>query len=372
MPYFPGLGNSGGAAKPPNALGIAGLAAGPGAPSTMGPRVDPSIWGTGAQFNNPMTGAPMDGMDPATGYAMGDGTQPASTPAAPALPSWMTLDANGVPQDQALARSYGWTPTPGMVPAATEPAMDAPRYGPVGMQAPGMNLPEGMGGRMMFSSAPGAGGTSRFLKDIYDPSMGKDQADAAYKQATEYFDTDFGREDSALETKLANQGFAVGSEGYNNELERLRRSHSMARSNAALGAVGVGNQHALGIAGLALGARGQDTSETTARYVSDATGASAAAGRDASMSNAELQAQVAMRGLGLSENSQSFQQLMALISGARGGVPNMNFGNPAPLDVSGAYGINQSAANANGAARAANNAGLYNLGATLVGSYFGR
>lgn len=339
-------------------LGLANLADPTGANLTTQPYVMNGVGPTGLPLDPASSGY----NDPTAGYAMG--TTPAASTAAPMAPiynPWATVYGQGAIDSMAA-------------PATGQPA-------PETSAAPD---PEEMNYRMLSAgglehlpTAPGTPGAPRSiaqsrLDDVYDPSSGRDMADAAYKQATEYFAPDFARDRSAAETRLANQGFAIGSEGYNSELDRMERQQELARTNAALGAVGVGNQQALGLAGLALGARGQDTSAAVAQTQAGAAGASAAAARDASMANAELQAQIAMRQLGISESGQNFQQLMQLIAGARGGVPNLSFGSPVPLDVTGAYGINQSAANANALSRGSQNAGLFNLGATLLGSYFGQ
>jgi hypothetical protein len=253
-------------------------------------------------------------------------------------------------------------PAPGEAPLPAGPPMDPTM--PAAGAVPGAPA-------MAPAGTPGAP-LSPYLSGIWDPSLGTAMGDAAYKQATQYFDSDFAREDDRLRTQLANQGFAVGSEGYNNEVGNMRRTHDSARTNAAFQAQQAGFAQALGLGNLALGARGQDTAETASRYGADASAGASHYASDAGLSSAELSAQVAMRRLGLDENNSNFSQLMQLIAGARGGVPNLGFGGPTPLDVTGAYGINQSGQNANTAYNAAQNSGLYNLGATLLGSYFGR
>lgn len=146
-------------------------------------------------------------------------------------------------------------------------------------------------------------------------------SDAAYRRSTQFMDEDFAREDDALESRLVNQGFARGSEAFNNESSRLSRGHNSARQGAALAAQEAGHRQALGIANLGLGRYGIDTSRRT------------------TMDTAGLSADLALRRLGLDEDSQGFAQLMALISGARGGVNVPNFGAPNPLDVGSAYNI---------------------------------
>lgn len=67
-------------------------------------------------------------------------------------------------------------------------------------------------------------------------------ADAAYRGATQYMDEDFGRDNAALESKLVNQGFARGTEAFDNEMAKQMRSQNAAKQNAAFMAQGVGHQ----------------------------------------------------------------------------------------------------------------------------------
>lgn len=219
----------------------------------------------------------------------------------------------------------------------------------------------------------------------------KRASDAAYKGATQYFDEDFGRDRASLESKLANQGFAVGSEGYNNELSRMQRGQDAARENAAYMAQGVGHQQAgdllmralaarqssvgernnvadrlynqsMGVAGLKLGRQGQITQ-----------GQAAAGGNAASRYATDASTQLGLRRLGLDQDTMDFGQLMALTQSARGGVNMPNFGAPQPLDVSGAYQIAGANNNAAQNRAAQDRAGLYGLGAGALGalgSYF--
>lgn len=217
--------------------------------------------------------------------------------------------------------------------------------------------------------------------------------DAAYRGATQFMDEDFGRDRNALESQLINQGFAPGSQGFNDQMSRLQRGQDQARTSAALSAVGVGNQEAgnlflralqarqqqvgergneadrefgqsLGIANLGLGARGQDIGLQ-----------SAATGAAASTHAADLANDLGMRRLGLDANNQDFQQMMSLLGGSRGGVNMPNFGNPAPIDVTGAGSLANQSTQIGNQATAARNAGLYGLGAAAIGAlgnYLGR
>jgi hypothetical protein len=224
----------------------------------------------------------------------------------------------------------------------------------------------------------------------------KDASDAAYKGATQYFDEDFARNRAQLETQLTNQGFMRGTEAYDNALSQMERGQNAARENAGFQAQAVGNAQAgdlltraltaraaalgerntaadrayaqsMGVAGLGLTARGQDTS-------ADSSFGASKYASDAATARADDEASIALQRLGLDANSQDFAQMMQLIQASRGGVNMPNFGTPAPLDVASANQI--ASGNANNAANrdAADRAGLYGLGAAALGGlgqYYG-
>lgn len=213
-------------------------------------------------------------------------------------------------------------------------------------------------------------------------------ADAAYKGASQFFDQDFNRERSALETQLSNEGFTRGSEAWNNAVGDMERRHNEARTGAAFTAQGVGHGQAGDLFLRALQARSQmagegdrsadrdlsrygiDRNADLARYGIDRNSDNTRYGidknSDTSRYGTDTAAALALRRLGLDENSQEFGQLMQLISSSRGGVNVPNFGAPAPLDVGGANAIAANNANAN-ANRTAANRGLFaSLGASAL------
>lgn len=65
---------------------------------------------------------------------------------------------------------------------------------------------------------------------------------ALYKNATQYLDPQFAQQDTALESKLANQGITRGSEAYNsamlNQGNAKQQAYDSARNSATSGAVG--------------------------------------------------------------------------------------------------------------------------------------
>lgn len=211
-------------------------------------------------------------------------------------------------------------------------------------------------------------------------------ADAAYKGATQFFDQDFTRDRNALQAQLANQGFAVGSEGYNNELNRMERAQNAARENAAFMAQGVGHSQSgdllmralqsraalmgerEGNANRALGARGQDVGRDTAMAGVAASSAAAANNANNARYGIDTNRDLALRGYGITQDQMDFNQLMQLISGARGGVNMPNFGNPQPLDVTGANSIASGNANAAANRSAYDRGAMAQLGAAAMGS----
>lgn len=240
------------------------------------------------------------------------------------------------------------------------------------------------------------------LPDVNTDFSGQAQtgADAAYKGATQFFDKDFADDRSGLESQLMNQGFMRGTQGFDDAMEKMQRSQNAAYENAGFQAQGVGHAQAgdllqralaarsaalgertdaadrmygqsMGVANLGLGARAQDTASDTAANSAAQAAASTAMTTDAANNRAALDASLGMRNLELNENGQDFNQSLALINAARGGVNMPNFGSPAPLDVPSAYNI--ASGNANSAANRAaqDRAGLYGLGAAALGSYFG-
>ncbi len=322
----------------------------------------------------------------------GDGSDPSAT------------GFGGMPNATTAGGSSGLTRDPGAIPFGGGTAgpiagnTDGTRTTPGGTTIP---PPTGTGGTSPVPGAPGAwnpnvsphatdwSGIAGLQTDFEGAS--RNASDAAYRRATQFFDEDFGRDRAGLESQLANQGFARGSEAFNTELNRMERQQNAARSNAALSAQQIGHQQAndlfgrslaargmlggerersadrrfsqeMGIANLGLGARGQDLN----RYGIDSS-------RQTTMDTAGLGADLRLRELGLAEDGQGFNQLMALLSGARGGVNVPNFGNPNPLDVGGAYGIANQANNSQLNRDAQDRTNLYNLGgAALSGIDWGR
>lgn len=410
-PYMP----VGGTAPPSNNT-MMGAGSG-GAPTDMG-----GMFGSGGgSLGNPPTGgnAPIPMPKPGQAPPMVASTQaysaapaPAENPNSPqalyraALAQAAQETQAGNANQAAFNSGNGGSPPPAAgapAPAAPAAAVNPAARGPV----PGTDPVSGTAGIDIGSQEAWKGGPSvdrtrvgaNGLPEVSTDFSGDAQrgADAAYKGATQFLDKDFGNDTAALESKLVNQGFQPGSQAYDNEMEKLRRSQGATRENAAFAAQGVGfdqsgqmlaralqtraqmrgertddadrtfNQ-SLGVAGLGLNARGQDTALQGAKEGAAASIVNAGTAAGASNYNADVSGGVAMRRLGLDQNNSDVNNLIAMINASRGGVNMPNFGAPAPLDVGGANSIASGNANNAAARTAANNGILAQLGGSLIGS----
>ena len=192
-------------------------------------------------------------------------------------------------------------------------------------------------------------------------------ADAAYRGATQFLDKDFATARSALETQLTNQGLQPGSEAWNNAISMMERNQNATRQNAAFQAQGVGHQQAGDLLMRALQSRGQLFNEGATLRGQDLQRYGIDQSTSLGRYNTDTSAELARRRLGLDSNSQDFNQLIQLIAASRGGVNMPNFGNPAPLDVTGANSIASSNANAQANRDAQNRAILAQLGGSVLG-----
>lgn len=315
------------------------------------------------------------GGKPLTGFKP---VMPASGPMS-GTPPWMAagnfsqINA-GKPNTQSVGSMDGFKPAanPGLAAYANS-GLDAnsPTFAQNAVKPVGMAPLSGIGGAPT-AGAPGNTNMLGFADMSGLPAIDTDftgqaqaGADAAYRGATQFMDEDFTRDTDALESRLINQGFTRGTEAFNNEMGRLTRGQMAARQSAAFQAQGVGHGQAGDLLQRALAARAALGGERER-----------GAERDMSRYGIDTQAELSRRGLGLSEDNMSFQQLLQLIASSRGGVNMPNFGSPAPLDVGGAYGIAGTNAN-NAANRAAyDRNGLYQLGGAALsgidwGSLFG-
>jgi hypothetical protein len=75
------------------------------------------------------------------------------------------------------------------------------------------------------------------LSNPFDYGSVQDVQDAAYKSYTDRLDPQWGQRESALETKLANQGIARGSEAYTNAMRDFNNGRNDAYSQAQVSAI---------------------------------------------------------------------------------------------------------------------------------------
>jgi hypothetical protein len=240
-------------------------------------------------------------------------------------------------------------------------------------------------------------------------------ADAAYEGATQFFDEDFGADTASLTNQLVNQGLQPGTEAFDRQMSLMQRGQNAARTQAAYQAQGVGHQQAgdllmralqsrqqmageqgqnaamnlagraslmgererdadrlfnqsLGTAGLAAGVRGQDVNRDMNLQSTSAQMAAASNNAANTRYGIDTNRDLSLRNLGLQQDGMDFNQLMALLGGARQGVNMPNFGGTSPLDVTGA---NQIAANNNNAQQnrdAADRGALAALGGAALGA----
>jgi hypothetical protein len=342
---------------------IRGLSRGAAAPEgILGNQVPENYW-YGAQGFTPMgseamsppvaptamlKGGGVATADGSSGLGRGDPAMPATGPMAgnPAMASYISSSA----------------PAGGAVSATKPPGVAATKPNPLGMAA----IASGNGGT---GASPGdfsvdmSPADMSGLPPINTDFSGQAQrgADAAYAGATQFFDEDFTRDTDALENRLINQGFARGSEAFNEEMGRLQRGQMAARTGAAFTAQGVGHQQAGDLFNrsvTARGALGGEAERAAERRFLQQLG----------IANLGLNSGFRDRELGLAEGGQDFAQLMALLTGARSGVNVPNFGSPSPLDVGSAYGIASGNANAAANRAAADRGAIYGAAGSVLGN----
>lgn len=124
----------------------------------------------------------------------------------------------------------------------------------------------------------------------------------------------------------------------------------------------------IGIANLGLGARGQDRAVEQAMQSASGQAAAANAAAASSNYNANMQRDLALRGMGMTQDQNDFNNMMRMIEASRGGVNMPNFGAPQPLDVGSANSIASNNSNQQTNRNAADRAGLYGLGGQVLGN----
>lgn len=215
--------------------------------------------------------------------------------------------------------------------------------------------------------------------------------DAVYGQATSRLDPRFAKQETSLETKLANQGLGINSAAYQNAMDQFGREKTDAYNQAQYSSIGAGEDAANALFGRQLG-QGQFANQAQAQQYGQNLGAAqfynAAAGQEfgQNLSNAQLASQNALanaqlsntaRNQGLQERAyiqnQPLNQFNSLMSSGQVSMPTGVQYTPTQVgqtDVLGAYALNQQAqqANANRAAQAGSGlmGGLFSLGSAAL------
>lgn len=324
----------------------------------------------------------------------------APAPAAPAGQRQMFTDMVAAQNARSAARGGG-APAPGAPATLTRGSSPAgPTASPLVGNAPPWLQSAGVlaykGGPSVTMTNVDMAGLPEIDTDF--SGAAKRGADAAYKGATQFFDEDFARDRSGMENKLINQGFAPGTEAFDNAMGLMLRGQNAAYQNAGFMAQGVGHAQSgdmlvraltsrrdllgerermadriygqtMGVAGMDLERRGQDSGSQAARANAQASANASMYATDAASRGRALDAELGLRELGLRTDQMSFDQMMTLADSARGGVNMPDFGAPAPLDVGSAHQIASGNANAAENRRASDRAGLYGLGAAALGGF---
>lgn len=189
---------------------------------------------------------------------------------------------------------------------------------------------------------PGAGDLEGFRRQ---------QSDALYDRNTAYLDRQFGRDEEAMRTRLANQGIVEGSEAYRNAVDDFSRGKEMAYRQARNESIVGGGEEAERMFGIGSQSRGQLYGEA----LSGANFGNQAALSEADLSNAA-------RSQGLSETfamrNQPINELNAIRNLSQVQMPQFSGGGQFgtnPADIAGAiqnqYQGQLDAANARNASR---------------------
>jgi hypothetical protein len=284
-------------------------------------------------------------------------------------------------------------------------------------------LPELSGGVDMSGLVPGAGIQTSFnkggrLQYNFDPgqqlqgSVGGDleaarvaAQNAVYQQAASRLDPRFQQEEQSLETRLANQGLSANSAAYENAKRQFQQGKNDAYNQAQYSAIQAGEQAAQGQFGRQL-AQGQFANSAAGQQYQQNMGQAAfnnqTAGQDFSQNMGAAQFNNAAQQQGFNQNLQAIQaqlqnaqfgnqarnqglqerafvqnqpinQLTGLLGlGQVQGPQGVQYtpSQVAPTDVTGAYGLQQSAyqaaANRSAQQQSGLMGGLFTLGAAAL------
>lgn len=171
---------------------------------------------------------------------------------------------------------------------------------------------------------PGAGDLEGFRQQ---------QSDALYGRNTAYLDQQYGKDEDALRTRLANQGVVEGSEAFRNAMDDFNRGREMAYRQARNESIAGGGAEAERMFGIGSSARGQ-------LYGEALSGANF--GNQAALSEADLSNTARQQGMSelFALRNQPLNELNAIRSMSEASLPQ--FGGTgatpgaAPADITGA------------------------------------
>lgn len=224
-----------------------------------------------------------------------------------------------------------------------------------------------------------------------DLNAARQQAiDATYAQATSRLDPRFARDETSMQTKLANQGLSANSDAYRNAEDQFGQTKNDAYNQAQYSSIAAGEDAAQNLFARQLG-QGQFANQAVAQqygqnqglaqFNNDALGQETTQNRDAAQFTNDAAGQRFSQSLAANQNDFSqlqwqtqlpYQQLAALqASGVQ--MPQGIGYTPTqvnPTDVMGAYALNQQGqvakANANATAQGGMMSGLFSLGSAAI------
>lgn len=147
-------------------------------------------------------------------------------------------------------------------------------------------------------------------------------SEAVYRQAESRLDPRFAKDEAALRTRLASQGFSENSQGYKDALDEFGRTKNDAYNQATYSSIGAGEDAANALFGRQV-AQGQFANQAAGQMYQQNMGQAAfnnqTAGQDYSQNLGQAQFQN-------SAQAQAYQQQLAAIQAA---LQNAQFGNQA-------------------------------------------
>lgn len=179
--------------------------------------------------------------------------------------------------------------------------------------------------------------------------------------------------DTAFEQQMANRGMPAGAEEYNIRADQLGQERNEAYTNAALDADLAGMQEMQGLAGLSAQQRAQLFGEKAGLLGMNNQARQQAFGENMGVRDSMLRSLLGQGQLGLQREGQQFNQLAGILgmSGVPGAGGDLSqFYGPSPVDMMGAYGMQQGGRMHNAGNQISNAglmSGLFGLGGAAMG-----